>query len=67
MRWIPIETAPRDGSMFDVWAVAAPDHQYRIPDVRYVYGQGFLKNYTRPIGEKLTHWMPRPEAPVGQG
>lgn len=64
-RWIPLELAPRDGTVFDVWLSA----RHRIPDCKYI--QGELCRYSAEHGlfvsdddlQMATHFMPIPPGP----
>lgn len=66
--WQPIETAPRDGSMFLAYCM-------RNDSVSYMDTVWFEKTKYSGTGERLqdgtgnfvnaTHWMPLPAAPVG--
>ena len=73
MGWQPIETAPRDGTVVDLWAEWNRG-AVRVPNMRWTssvknprivgwfdnfYGHG--SNYAE---EQFTHWMPLPEAPA---
>jgi hypothetical protein len=76
--WLPIETAPKDGTSVDLWIVDG----YRLADVRFTvpveslgespcwceyttdfHGYGDWGIY--PIGREIvpSHWMPLPEPP----
>jgi hypothetical protein len=77
--WQPIETAPKDGSRIDGWAVntVRPEN---VPgrysnmwweDGEWVIGQRYqpfpIEAPIAATGEpvvKLTHWMPLPEPPA---
>jgi hypothetical protein len=76
--WQPIETAPKDGSRFDVWLggddLTESDRQFyctantkRSPD--WIYSNGKFRPYTclgsLPCFVKPTHWMPLPSKPTG--
>jgi hypothetical protein len=65
--WRPIETAPRDGTLIDIWCDGE-----RLPDCcwdPHGFGNtGWQQKYAEvpnffPINGTPTHWMPRPEAP----
>jgi hypothetical protein len=61
MSWQPIETAPRDGTMIDVWAWPGE----RIPDVswREEWGQWLHDDGNGLLSCVPTHWMPLPAPP----
>lgn len=65
MEWRPIETAPKDGAVFDVWC---PEHAgYTIANCRYV--DDVLKyrgwhGWFR-LNATCTHWRDAPEPPEG--
>jgi hypothetical protein len=67
MSWQPIETAPKDGTLIDLWD---DDACRRLPDCKWHDGrwrQRYAENGTFFIiyeGEDdLSHWMPRPGSP----
>jgi hypothetical protein len=77
-RWQPIETAPKDGSMFLCWVSAVRhtriDGEFGLPgDVSEPDfcqwngngGDGYWDNMMGQIGDEygVTHWMPMPAAP----
>lgn len=60
--WLPIHTAPKDGTLFDAWTsdgIRVPDAFWHVEENR------FLENIykTWPYGEP-THWRPKPNAPL---
>lgn len=65
MNWQPISTAPKDGTVVDLWC-----EYYRMPDCLFIHGE-----WRQMFGEspeefdivigKPTHWMPLPEPPEG--
>lgn len=65
--WKPIETAPRDGTVIDIWAVIpGTDYSDRHENVHWDrawinYGDWNISN----DGWEATHWMPLPPAPQG--
>lgn len=69
--WMPIETAPRDGTRIQAYFPITP-HDEKIQIVRHttnVYEP--IDNWTTDAGESAccsfdppTHWMPLPAAPV---
>ena len=69
-QWQPIETAPKDGTWIDLWAVplnGAPAG--RFPDMHYSFGCfrhppiHSFPAYGEELDANATHWMPRPERP----
>ena len=67
--WQPIETAPRDGTVFDGWCdpigQIVGDGPGRIPDCWFFAGK-FFTNYDDGNPNEvlsLTHWQPLPEPP----
>lgn len=73
--WQPIETAPRDGSVIDVWLGEATVEEVRFyctPGTRRSAGWHFQHGKFRPaMGLRMpvivqpTHWMPVPGPPKG--
>lgn len=79
MDWQPIETAPKDGSVFIMARFADDGHspEYEVAQYdphrwdEYVEaGDGLYRKEERVISEwrndnpgRMTHWMPLPEAP----
>lgn len=67
--WMPIESAPRDGSKFDVWipSFAEPGKGYRVADLQ-MCPNGRLYRYSRTNLANLarwpTHWRTIPAGPV---
>lgn len=62
--WMPIETAPKDGTVIDLWDAA---YEYRICDCQWIM-QSTEGYWVRRDGhcaeiEVVTHWMPLPEPP----
>lgn len=57
-QWLPIESAPKDGTFFDVW-----NQRFKVREcnVRYVAG-GFYVGEMR-ISSGATHWMSQPQPP----
>ena len=71
--WLPIETAPKDGRVIDLW-IFWPEHgnESRSPDAAWDLGAKcwrfadgwFDKSFAfKPI---VTHWMPIPPPPAAQ-
>jgi hypothetical protein len=71
--WQPIETAPRDGTEFDVWVshhecyTNAPKRiancRYIGEELQYKHSHGWFPLH-RPFKVIVTHWMPLPAAPT---
>lgn len=74
--WQPIETAPKDGTIIDLWVVCSP--AWRPPNGewdRYAdcsFREGRWREFNIQLGEwisiedenwTVTHWMPLPEPP----
>ena len=67
-RWRPIETAPKDGTLLDGWAVTdARKVAQREPDIMWddEAGKWIDPDYEDVETEhyRLTHWRPLPPAP----
>lgn len=76
MEWQPIETAPKDGSVFDVWLgnsdqserdFYCTDGGFRSPGWHWLNGKfrPFLNGLSIACFALPTHWMPLPDAPNG--
>ena len=75
MTWHPIETAPKDGTIFDVWlgdAESADVSFYCSPGTRrstdWAWRDGKFRplgglNVTMPVFVVPTHWAHRPNPP----
>jgi hypothetical protein len=65
MDWQPIETAPKDGTIIDVWTSGG----WRVADVAWdesIRTWCCVDERRTPLPElELTHWMPEPPAPAG--
>jgi hypothetical protein len=76
--WLTMDTAPRDGTLIDVWlgdAIGADAEIYCSPDSRRAVDWFWWKDQFRPWGGHFamgailpltiqpTHWRPRPEGP----
>lgn len=59
MEWQPIETAPKDGTVFLAWR----KHATHPLMVRYEPSYDWFANYDGEHVYDLTHWMPLPKAP----
>lgn len=62
--WQPIETAPKDGSLVDLWCVHTTMPAVRSADMSWRRGK-----WRQPWGQELnpgwhaSHWMPPPDPP----
>lgn len=77
MTWHPISSAPRDGTIIDVWlGDATPDAvdfyctpgTRRSPGWRWEAGKfrpvvGLTGRFVMPVFVQPTHWVPMPEPP----
>jgi hypothetical protein len=70
MEWQPIETAPKDGTIIDVWAKYG-DGGERYPNAEFIRGEwrvwgidGFESPGYVKIDGTATHWMPVPGPPA---
>lgn len=75
-KWQPIETAPKDGTIFDVWlgdADASDVGYYCTAGTRRSTGWSWRSGKFRPCGGLgvivptfviPTHWMPLPDPPL---
>lgn len=69
MKWEPIETAPKNGTVVDLW-IAAEGCQFRAPDFKFCNGRWEGKTSDEPLKWHYmnarmhpTHWMLPPEPP----
>lgn len=68
--WQPIDTAPKDGTQFDLWTVGpsgGPGN--RIPNAKYakgMNGEWELWGMHNKVSPYLTptHWQPLPKGPL---
>lgn len=71
MEWQPIEAAPKDGTMIDLWSGKRfPEAYWGCPwdaDKGYyswcVWGYIYNRGWCSCEIERVTHWMPIPEGP----
>jgi hypothetical protein len=72
--WQPIETAPKEGALIDLWVVASRQWRphgeaSRVTDCRWLDGRWIEYTYDGddvPVENEhytATHWMPLPEPP----
>lgn len=68
LSWRPIDTAPRDGTYFDVW-IPSDYGGYRVANLKRTE-RGTFFQYCHPFPADLarmpTHWMPLPPAPTSE-
>lgn len=72
--WQPIETAPKDGAVVDLWVVwpaieGEPADAKRMADAFWDAEEGDWHSRGFTLGQYLakpyaTHWMPLPEPPT---
>ena len=71
--WQPIDTAPKDGTMFLAWReVPTFDEDLKRTVIHFepciaqsVWGSvGSIPLHYQPSGARITHWMPLPPPPV---
>lgn len=72
-RYLPLHTAPKDGTEVDLW-VKAIDCAFRVPDAvwnaragGWTYADDPLHEAFGDVGVHATHWCPKPVAPVEDG
>lgn len=73
--WQTIDSAPRDGTLIDLWAKwwRADTDTFigtRVPDCRWVSVSGHERwsseHAATPHNSRFTHWMAKPAPPEGQ-
>lgn len=79
MSWQPIETAPKDGTIVDLFVGGRrypdcfwgfPDHccgedgQYCDSDWHRLKAGWVEGTFNEPIDDRITHWMPLPAPPT---
>jgi len=63
--WLPIETAPKDGTVIDIWCKHVLHGEIRAPDAQF-NGRGWLiGDLAEMLNPDLipTHWRPLPASP----
>jgi hypothetical protein len=70
--WQPIETAPKDGTIVDLWGPKFNRDGIWNGECRYAscrWSNGWQNAYWCPLDKKSqpTHWMPLPAAPQRAG
>lgn len=66
MNWMPIETAPKDGTEIDLWLPSAgrlTDFKWRNIGVKGWAKEEGYPVHTRILLEQPTHWMVPPPPP----
>ena len=69
--WMPIETAPRDGTDVDLWVVGNNGKGWRQAEAYWINGwraENMAYLDPGPVevdGNVATHWMPHPTPPKG--
>lgn len=65
--WRPIETAPKDGTMVDLWVANWKPNGMRVTNCFWARAANCWKLDILAIGydplPEITHWMPLPEPP----
>jgi hypothetical protein len=65
--WRPIETAPKDGTMVDLWCRATHGRDMRITDMwwieRGIWRSGRRDPFKEEMATRATHWRPIPAPP----
>lgn len=64
--WRPIETAPKDGTIIDLWVRPYIGIAYRACDYWWLESAGVWRTHVRrdiPLRCKVTHWRPVPTPP----
>lgn len=64
--WQPIETAPKDGTPFDVWVKSTKNTTYGVRMAEVYFSNGVICGRRFPdasFGEYASHWMPLPTSP----
>lgn len=70
--WLPIETAPKDGTRILAYGLIALENEPGIGTVEWCdiysvwHGSPNEASEDDPWPCKLTHWMPLPSAPLSQ-
>ncbi len=65
MEWQPIETAPRDKAMIDIWAKQwnAKTDEFEFRRFAGCFFDESGNIWGMPTDYRATHWMPLPEPP----
>lgn len=61
MTWQPIESAPKDGTIIDLWARGLTGMR-RVADCQVRNGEWYCRAHF-DIVRHATHWMPLPDPP----
>lgn len=74
--WQPIETAPKDGTLIDLWVdgTRLPDCRWYAECAEWEQEPHWAQKYAEtgpdcgfPVSGAPTHWMPQPEPPTSGG
>jgi hypothetical protein len=70
--WQPIETAPKDGTVIDLWCWPYNGQARRMTGYWWVRGVGWRtdlreNDIAKSKWNKPTHWMPMPAPPKAEG
>ena len=67
MDWQPIETAPKDGTMVDLWVTAFHGKNCRLTDMWWSESTGWRggrrSEFNEAMAKRATYWMPLPPPP----
>lgn len=72
--WQPIESAPKDGGLCDLWIepkdefTGAPLIPCRVADAYFEGGRWYIsgRRVALRVWHNPTYWMPLPSAPAGE-
>lgn len=66
-RWMPIETAPKDGTEILAWHIEGGNwHQVKWKEHRKAFGMRWANDYEQMEGH-YSHWTPLPPSPTAGG
>lgn len=67
MNWLPIDTAPKDGTIVDLWVANINGAKFRVTDANFSRGEwrvdGIIIDNLYLTVSIPSHWMPLPEPP----
>lgn len=67
--WKPIETAPKDGTSFDIWVKSTKNPDYGVRMTGVCFSGSVIWGRCVPnssFGQYASHWMPLPQPPKEQ-